>query len=171
MPPTVPPGMDAEYNISRGAERRPHRRRHMIKSGKKKYYVSEKKRAVAAVSQCGQFYVTDDFYANAKTGTTDMLERAISITSGKLWFDMKPGVARCADNDTFDESVGRIIASAKGDAMYHVQMVDIYDKAITGMKEAIALAEEMQQKHREKAIVCNDVVLRSAASATKEEEQ
>ena len=39
------------------------------------------------------------------------------------------------------------------------------------MKKAIALAEEMQQKHREKAIVCNDVVIRCAESQKKGKEE
>lgn len=141
----------------------------MIKPGRKKYYVSKEKRTVAAVP-VGQRYVGDDFCSNAKAVPSGILERAISLTTGvSLWIDLKAGVAKCAEGDTFDESVGRIIASAKGDAAFHVQMVAMYDKAIDGMKEAIALAEEMQQKHRVMAEACRDVVLKSAASAKEEE--
>ena len=135
----------------------------MLKIGDKKYYINKKKGTVAAVAM-SCLDISNDYEPNASPVVGAILTDAICDAFGQAVFLMKPAVARCSDGDTFDEASGKIIASAKHDAAAHAQAIAIYDKAI-------ALAEEMQQKHREKAIVCNDVVLRSAASATKEEEQ
>ena len=115
--------------------------------------------------------ISNDYEPNASPVAGAILTDAICDAFGQAVFLMKPAVARCSDGDTFDEASGKIIASAKHDAAAHVQAIAIYNKAIAEMKKAIALAEEMQQKHREKAIVCNDVVIRCAESQKKGKEK
>ena len=142
----------------------------MLKIGDKKYYINKKKGTVAAVAM-SCLDISNDYEPNASPVAGAILTDAICDAFGQAVFMMKPDVARCSDGDTFDEAAGKIIASAKHDAAAHVQAIAIYDKAIAEMKKAIALAEEMQQKHREKAIVCNDVVIRCAESQKKGKEE
>lgn len=142
----------------------------MLKIGDKKYYINKKKGTVAAVAM-SCLDISNDYEPNASPVAGAILTDAICDAFGQAVFMMKPAVARCSDGDTFDEASGKIIASAKHDAAAHVQAIAIYDKAIAEMKKAIALAEEMQQKHREKAIVCNDVVIRCAESQKKGKEE
>ena len=142
----------------------------MLKIGDKKYYINKKKGTVAAVAM-SCLDISNDYEPNASPVAGAILTDAICDAFGQAVFMMKPAVARFSDGDTFDEAAGKIIDSAKHDAAAHVQAIAISDKAIAEMKKAIALAEEMQQKHREKAIVCNDVVIRCAESQKKGKEE
>ena len=154
------------YGIIFMSQKKKNGGRKMLKIGDKKYYINKKKGTVAAVAM-SCLDISNDYEPNASPVVGAILTDAF----GQAAFLMKPAVARCSDGDTFDEASGKIIASAKHDAAAHAQAIAIYDKAIAEMKKAIALAEEMQQKHREKAIVCNDVVIRCAESQKKGKEE
>lgn len=133
----------------------------MIKPGVKQYVVKEEDGVVVAIGDdiCPARDAND---AGLDFRGKGVLYSAIAHSTEHLyndsWIHGGKGVARCADEDAFDENTGRIIASAKADGQLYRAMVKIYGRTIDELEQCLVEAKRLKGCYEEKEKRCNDVI-------------